>query len=231
MWAILSGIEGNFKAYEVVLKDIYQQKQPIEDIYILGDVVGISSENEAVIERITNPPSYELTPHVCRGWWEEQCLILHGLNSTANPTELIDKFGIDATKSLWDSVSRESIDWLRNLDFGFVEFDCLLIHGSTVSVSEALTPDTSPWIILDRLQRMNVNYLFCGRSTLLYEYKLQQGSLTSMVITLDNQSSYGEEVKEKKIIGVGNVGKIPDQATYTLYNPYNNQLILKTLRY
>ncbi|MGY6528747.1 MAG: metallophosphatase [Cyanobacterium sp.] len=231
MWAILSGIEGNLKAYEAVLKDIYQQKQTIEDIYILGDVIGISSENEAVIERIINPPSHELIPHVCRGWWEEQCLILYGLASTANPMELIDQFGVDATKSLWDCISRETMDWLQKLDFGFVEFDCLLIHGSSVSVSEVLTPDTSPWIMLDRLQRMNVNYLFSGRSSLLYEYQLQQGSLTSMVMTLDSQSSDNKDVKEKKIIGVGNVGKIPHQATYALYNPYGGQLVLKTLQY
>lgn len=231
MWAILSGIEGNLKAYEAVLKDIYQQKQLIEDIYILGDVVGISSENETVIERITNPPSYELTPYVCSGWWEEQCSILYGLHSTAHPIELIDQFGVDATKKLWDCISRETMEWLRNLDFGFVEFDCLLIHGSTVSVSEALTPDTSPWIILDRLQRMGVNYLFSGRSHLLYEYTLQRGNLTSVVITLDNQSSYKKEVKEKKIIGVGNVGKTSHQATYALYSPHNNQLILKTIKY
>lgn len=231
MWAILGGIQGNLKAYEAILKDIYQQNQLIEDVYILGDVVGMSSENETVIERITNPPSYELTPHVCGGWWEEQCLIIHGLHSTQEPTELIDNFGVDATKTLWDCVSRETIEWLRNLDFGFLEFDCLLIHGSSVSVSEALTPDTSPWVILDRLQRMNVNYLFSARSHLLYEYKLQQGNITSTVMTLDSENSYSREVKEKKIIGVGSVGKTPHQASYTLYSPYSNQLILKTLTY
>lgn len=62
------------------------------------------------------------------------------------------------------------VEWIRSLDFGFVEFDCLLIHGTSVTVSEALTPDSSPWMILDRLQQMNVNYLFSGRSSLLYEY-------------------------------------------------------------
>ncbi|AFZ46650.1 hypothetical protein Cyast_0674 [Cyanobacterium stanieri PCC 7202] len=231
MWAILSGIEGNLKAYEAVLKDIYQQTQTIEDIYILGDVVGISLQNERVIERITNPPSDELIPHVCRGWWEEQCLILHGLTSTADPMELIDQFGVDATKKLWDSISREVMDWLQKLDFGFVEFDCLLIHGSTVSVGEMLTPDTSPWVMLDRLQRMNVNYMFSGRSGLLYEYRLEQGNLTSQVMTLDDQSSYSKDVKEKKIIGVGNVGKVPHQASYVLYSPYNGQLMLKTVGY
>ena len=230
MWAILSGIEGNISAYQAVLKDISCQKSTVEDIYILGDVIGLSPDNQAVINAITNS-SFYLTPHVCRGWWEEQCLILHGLSSVANPEELIDKYGMEATKELWDCVPRSMVEWIRGLDFGFVEFDCLLIHGTSVSVSETLTPESSPWMILDRLQRMNVNYLFSGRSSLLYEYQLRTGSLNSTVITLDNQTSDTREVKKKKIIGVGNVGKIPHQASYILYNPYNDQLKLQSIKY
>ena len=231
MWAILSGIEGNLSAYQAVLKDISRQKVAVEDIYILGDVIGLSPDNQKVIDAITNPANSSVTLHVCRGWWEEQCLILHGLASMADPTELIEQYGISATKELWDYVPRSMVEWIRNLDFGFVEFDCLLIHGTSVTVSEALTPDSSPWMILDRLQRMNVNYLFSGRSSLLYEYQLQQANLTSTVKTLDTQSSNTREVKQKKIIGVGNVGKYAHRATYTLYNPYNNQLILKSIKY
>jgi hypothetical protein len=71
--------------------------------------------------------------------------VSNSLGATGTPTELIDRYGIDSTKQLWDAVSLETVQWLRNLDFGFVELDCLLIHGSSVSVSEELTPDTSPW--------------------------------------------------------------------------------------
>ncbi len=230
MWAILSGIEGNFSAYQAVVKDIHRQKVAVEEIYILGDVIGLSPDNEKVIDAIRNP-SNSLATHVCRGWWEEQCLILHGLGSVANPEELINEYGMEATKELWDYVPRSTVEWIRNLDFGFVEFDCLLIHGTSVNVSEALTPDSSPWMILDRLQRMNVNYLFSGRSSLLYEYQLQQASLNSTITTLDTQSSDTREVKQKKIIGVGNVGKYAHKATYTLYNPYNDRLILKSIEY
>ena len=230
MWAILSGIEGNLPAYEAVLKDISHQVVKVEDIYILGDVIGLSPDNEKVIEAITSP-SGAITPHVCRGWWEEQCLILHGLSSMADPLELIEEYGVDATKELWDCVPRSMVEWIRNLDFGFVEFDSLLIHGTSVTVNEALTPDTSPWLILDRLQRMNVNLIFSGRSSLLYEYELQQGNITSTVVTLDDTAKDTTEVKQKKIIGVGNVGKNPHQASYVLYNPYNGQLKLQSIEY
>jgi hypothetical protein len=231
MWAILSGIEGNLQAYHAVIDDILRQKMSVEEIYILGDIIGLSQENEALVKEIRHPNHY-IPLRVCRGWWEEQCLILHSLHSTADPVELIDRFGVEVTKKLWDCVSPDTVEWLRGLDFGFVEFDCLLIHGSTVNVSEVLTPNTSPWIILDRINRVNVNYMFCGRSNQLFDYELQSGSIESSITTLDNKSiAEVNQVTKKRLIGVGNIGKTPNTASYTLYNPYNNQLKLQQISY
>ncbi|BAQ62547.1 serine/threonine protein phosphatase [Geminocystis sp. NIES-3708] len=231
MWAILSGIEGNLQAYHGVINDILGQKMSVEEIYILGDIIGISENNEALVKEIRHP-HHNIPIRVCRGWWEEQCIILHSLHSTADPVELINKYGVEASKKLWDCVSRETVEWLRNLDFGFVEFDCLLIHGSSVNISEVLTPDTSPWIILDRLNRVNVNYLFCGRSSQIFDYELQSGFITSAVMSLDNKSiSEVQEFTKKRLIGVGNIGKTANTASYTLYNPYNNQLKFTQINY
>ncbi len=178
MWAILSGIQGNLPAYQAVLEDIQQRSVTVENLYILGDFIGVNPDSEMLVEQIRYPTKNNLYPQVCRGWWEEQCLILHSLGATGEPTELIDKHGIDSTKQLWDAVSLETVQWLRNLDFGFVELDCLLIHGSSVSVSEELTPDTPPWQILDRLQRVGVNNLFCGRAGKVLDYFYPQGQLS-----------------------------------------------------
>ena len=91
MWAILSGIEGNLEAYEAVLADINRQLVKVEELYILGDIVAAKPDSEKVIKRIQNPLPGDLEPQVCVGWWEEQCFALHGLGSTAEPTELIDR--------------------------------------------------------------------------------------------------------------------------------------------
>jgi hypothetical protein len=220
MWAILSGIEGNIAAYEAVLANIKRQKVTVEEIYILGDLVAANPDSEKVIQRIQNPLPGELEPQVCVGWWEEQCFALHGLGSTAEPTELIDRFGKETAKLLWDSVSRETVGWLRNCHFGFFELDCLLIHGSTVSVSDKLTPETQPWQMLDRLQRVQANHLFCGRSGQVFEYQLQGGSVNSSVMTLERQQPVETiTAPQRRVIGVGNVGKQPGKATYTLYSP------------
>jgi hypothetical protein len=67
MWAILSKIEGNLAAYGAVLADIERQRPRVEELYILGDVVGASAESERVVRRIRNPRSGELQAQVCLG--------------------------------------------------------------------------------------------------------------------------------------------------------------------
>ncbi|MCA1992235.1 MAG: metallophosphatase [Coleofasciculus sp. S288] len=231
-WAILSGIEGNIAAYEAVVADIKHQKKWVEDIYILGDFIGSRPESERVVQRIRSPKPNELSPQVCTGWWEEQCLILYGLGTTGEPTQLIEKYGAGAVKSLWDCVSRKTVEWIRSLDFGFFELDCLLIHGSSLSVDDELTPQTPPWQMCDRLMRMGANNLFCGRSGLAFEYELQGGSVFSTVTTLDGEHPVQTATASpRRVIGVGNVGREPGKATYTLYDPDTNRVEFRTIRY
>ncbi|MFM7423634.1 MAG: metallophosphatase [Elainella sp.] len=232
VWAILSGIEGNLAAYEAVLADIRRQRHPVVDLYILGDVIAPKPETTKLIQRLQTPRSNELVPQICQGWWEEQLLILHGLGRTGEPTELIEQYGKAMVKTLWDAIPRDAVEWVRSLDFGFFELDCLLIHGSTVSVSEQLTPETMPLQMLDRLMRMDANTLFCGRSGLAFQYQIQQGSLTSTTTTLDQPAApQTTSVKARQIVGVGSVGRIPGQATYTVYSPGSNGVEFRTVRY
>jgi len=86
--------------------------------------------------------------------------------------------------------------------------------------------------MLDHLMRMDANTLFCGRSGLTFQYEIQQGNVTSSVTTLDQATPpQAVLVKPRQVIGVGNVGRIPGQATYTLYNPNTNQIEFRTVRY
>lgn len=233
MWAILSGIAGNLAAYQAVSWDIKRQSMPVEHLFILGDLVSTDPQSEKVIQALREPVSDdELIPNICRGWWEEQCLILYGLGSREEPTELVQSYGVGAVKELWDAVSRETVEWFRELDFGFVELDCLLVHGSSIDVSEALTPNTPGWQLQERLERMAVNHLFCGRSGESFIYRIEEASLTSRVITLDRQ--YSQQVvvqRDRQIIGVGSVGRKPHQAIYTLYDPSSQKIHFRTLAY
>lgn len=232
-WAIISGIEGNFEAYEAVIKDIKNQDFSVETLYILGDIVGVRADSDRLIQRLQNPQPGDPDLQICTGWWEEQCFILHAVSSNSEaPTELIEKYGENAVSTLWNCVSRDSVKWLRSLDFGFLELDCLLIHGSTVSFDDCLTPETSPWIVLDRLLRVGANQLFCGRSGLAFQYQLDAAAIDANLTTLDAQlPPTQQQTKPCQAIGVGNVGRIPGQATYTLYNPETHRVKFRTLSY
>lgn len=230
LWAIASGIEGNLAAYEAVMADLRRQK--IDEFFILGDVVGPTAESEAVVDRIRHPKAGEKISAVCQGWWEEQCLILHALGRTGEPTQLIDRYGMPMVKTLWDSVSRETVSWIQSLDFGVVELDALLIHGSSLGVDDELTPETSPIDLLDRLMRSEVNVLFCGRSGLSFEAEIQSGRIQSTVQRLDQRDEPEQlTLQTKKVVGVGNVGRLPGEASYVLYSPGSNQVKFRSIHY
>ena len=230
-WAILSGIEGNLTAYEAVLADLKRQRNPVRGLFLIGDVVGPHAESEALVQRLQKPRHGELEPQICMGWWEEQCLTLHGLGRTGEPTALIEKYGMPMVKTLWDSVSRQTVEWVRSLEFGIYELDCLLIHGSSVGVNDTLTPDTPVEILLDRLLRFGANNLFCGRSGLAFQYEIKESAIASTTQTLHSPvQTQTVTVASRQIVGVGNVGRTAGEATYTLYDPGTNRVQFQTVQ-
>lgn len=127
IWAILSGIEGNLIAYEAVLADIKRQTPKVTDLFILGDVINANPASGKVIERIQQPRSGELVAQVCKGWWEEQLLMLHGYVQPIEPNPLMEKYGAATAKQLWDSIPKETVEWISNLDFGFISSTLVLV--------------------------------------------------------------------------------------------------------
>lgn len=231
-WAILSGINSNLPAYEAVLADLKRQRCHVEALYILGDLIGPDPQCEALVRRVRQPRKGELNPQVCLGWWEEQCFNLYGVGSDPEATELLEQIGPDGIERLWKSVSRPTVQWLRSLDFGFFELDCLLIHGSTVGCHDLLTPETPPMKLLDRMLRADANTLFCGRSGLAFHLQIPEGTVTSTLTMLDAPAqTMTQTVRDRQIVGVGSVGREPGKATYTLYSPYTNAVRFRAVRY
>jgi hypothetical protein len=231
-WAIASGIEGNFAAFEAMMKDLHRTNLAVETLYLLGDIVGPKQDCTKIINRIQTPQAGDPPIQACLGWWEEQCLILHGLGQVSEPEQLIDRYGKGMAKSLWDAVPRSAIAWVRKLEFGFAELDCLFIHGSSMGVDEALTPETPVMTMLDRLNRMNVNQLFCGRSGQAFEYHIAEGILQNTLTTLDQAATAATvELPQKRVVGVGSVGREAGVATYLLFHPGSNELRFRTVKY
>jgi hypothetical protein len=125
--------------------------------------------------------------------------------------------------------------WLADLDFGFHELDCLLIHGSTVSYDDELTPETPPITLCDRTIRADANTLFCGRSGLAFEVWVEPAALRSTVTTLDQTATPQEQGQEprkspRRVVGVGNVGRAGGSPSYVLYNPETDQVRFKSVQ-
>nr|WP_228050338.1 metallophosphatase [Tychonema sp. LEGE 06208] len=231
-WVVLTGIEGNIAAYQSVVADIKCLRIRVDELYILGDLVGPNPDCEKLVQRVRSPKRGEIEPQICIGWWEEQCFNLHGIGSSPDAAELRQKYGADTIKLLWDSVSRKTVEWLRSLNFGFHELDCLLIHGSTVSASDELTPETPPPVMLDRVIRADANTLFCGRSGLAFEYQLQLSIINNWLQTLDSQEPPATvSATARRAIGVGNVGRLSGQANYTLYDPNTDTVKFRNVSY
>ena len=62
--------------------------------------------------------------------------------------------------------------WIQAISAGWprtssasIELDCALIHASSADVGDALTADSSPLLLLDRLTRLDVNRLFTARGS------------------------------------------------------------------
>jgi hypothetical protein len=131
---------------------------------------------------------------------------------------------------LYKAVPREDVEWLRSLDFGFLELDNLLIHGSTVSCDDELTPETPASILLDRLIRADAKQLFCGRSGFAFEYRFESGQIASKITTLEGeQAPISQILKPRKVVGVGSVGRIANQVSYCLYSPSTNNVEFRHL--
>ena len=116
------------------------------------------------------------------------------------------------------AVDADHLNWLASLQFGFIELDCALIHGSSADVGDRLTEDTSALVLLDRLTRLDVNRLFTARCRRQFRLELSGGSIQSHVKDHAGEQQSEQAVPKRSVIGIGG-GK-----QYTLYDPATDHI-------
>ena len=158
-WALVSGLRGDLDLYERIQRDLSTQRG-VESLFVLGDLIGPERNCDALLERLRQPKRGDLKPDCIYGWWEEQLLAERGYRGDQNAQVLRREHGDDAVDALLNAVDERHLPWLASLQFGFIELDCALIHGSSADIGDRLTSETSPLILLDRLTRLDVNRLF-----------------------------------------------------------------------
>ena len=216
-WALVSGLQGDLDLYETIQKDLKRQRG-IANLFVLGDLIGPQRNCNALLERLRQPKPSDLAPDCIYGWWEEQLLAESGYRGDRNADSLRQQQGDEAVSQLLAAVNPSHHNWLASLQFGFIELDCALIHGSSADVGDQLTENTSPLILLDRLTRLDVNRLFTARSQRQFRLELTGGELQSHVKDHAGESDHQQAVPKRSVIGIG------EGDHYTLYDPATDHL-------
>ena len=216
-WALVSGLCGDLDLYEQIQADL-KRKRGSAHLFVLGDIVGPDRNCNALLSRLRQPKRGDMQPNCIYGWWEEQLLAEYGYRGEQKPEALDRDNEATTIQKLREAVNFDHLNWLASLQFGIVELDCGLIHGSSANVGDQLLETTSPLILLDRLTRLDVNRLFTARSGRQFHLQLNGGTIQSKVkdhVGVDQQE---HTVPKRSVIGIGS------GANYTLYDPASDHI-------
>ena len=220
-WALVSGLHGDLELYERIQRNLSMQRG-VESLFVLGDLISPERNCDALLERLRQPKRGDLKPDCIYGWWEEQLLAERGYRGDQNAQVLSREHGDDVVDALLNAVDERHLPWLASLQFGFIELDCALIHGSSADIGDRLTRDTSPLILLDRLTRLDVNRLFTARSGQQFRLELTGGSIQSHVKDTAGEQQQEQAVPKRSVIGIG------QGAAFSLYDPATDRLDFMT---
>ena len=216
-WALVSGLCGDLDLYEQIQSDL-KKKRGTAHLFVLGDMVSPDRDCNALLTRLRQPKRGDLQPNCIYGWWEEQLLAAHGYRGGQQPEALGTDNDARTIQKLREAVNVEHLHWLASLQFGFIELDCGLIHGSSADVGDQLLETTSPLILLDRLTRLDVNRLFTARSGRQFRLQLTGGQIQSKVFDPAGEAEQEHTVPKRSVIGIGS------GANYTLYDPASDHI-------
>ena len=216
-WALVSGLRGDLNLYERLQNDL-RTHRGVAHLFVLGDMVGPERNCDALLTRLRRPKRGDKHPHCITGWWEEQLLSEHGYRGDQQPAEILRQNNGTTMEQLRAAVARDHLNWLASLQFGLIELDCGLIHGSSADIGDALHEATSPLILLDRLTRLDVNRLFTARSGRQFRLQLTGGQIHSSYRDHAREQLQMQPVPRRSVIGIG-CGE-----RYTLYDPASDHI-------
>ena len=216
-WALVSGLCGDLDLYEQIQSDL-RRKRGTAHLFVLGDMVGPDRNCNDLLSRLRQPKRGDLQPNCIYGWWEEQLLAEHGYRGGQKPEAFDHENEAITLQKVREAVNVDHLNWLASLQFGFIELDCGLIHGSSADVGDQLLETTSPLILLDRLTRLDVNRLFTARSGRQFHLQLNGGTIQSKVKDHAGEDQQEHTVPKRSVIGIGS------GANYTLYDPASDHI-------
>jgi putative phosphoesterase len=162
--AILSDIHGNNYALEAIIKEM--EKEQVEKILILGDIVGYYYNPDIVLQQL-NAWDFE----IIKGNHED--ILMQLVNNTIDKETLKNKYGSAHFHAL-EKLSEIQINWLVNLEEKkYIEIDdckILMCHGSSWDSNYYIYPNSDK-SILEKCDSDKANYVFIGHSHYPFVFK------------------------------------------------------------
>lgn len=238
--AILSCIHGNLEALEAVLRDV--ERQRVEAIYCLGDLVGYGPYPSEVVERVRTEGIATV-----KGCWDED--VVEGLDACdcSYPSLLAEARGRLAHEWTARVLSPAALEFLADLpDTMAVDTPAgrlVFVHGSPNSAHEYLLAEIDAFAALERVLAAGADLLFCGHTHIPYERSLDGGTLRAVLTERDRARETTEPstatprslaVSLKRIVNAGSVGEPRHgrpHATYAIFDDETGAVLLREVAY
>jgi diadenosine tetraphosphatase ApaH/serine/threonine PP2A family protein phosphatase len=227
--AVISCIHGNYEALNAVLSDI--DRQAIDQLYCLGDLVGYGPHPNAVVELIRS-----LDIPTCQGCWDED--VVEGLNSCecSFPSLLAEKRGRLAHDWTTQELHDENKSFLSELPLILRDGDRAFVHGSPNSQHEYLLADMDAFMAYERALDSGADVLFCAHTHIPYVRTFDQIEvaiqLRSQPSTLVPEQPFTSPVRQ--IVNAGSVGEPRHgrpNATYVIYDTDDRHTTIQEVEY
>ena len=227
--AVISCLHANLSAVEAVLGDI--DRQGIETITCLGDLVGYGPQPNEVVELIRDRKI-----ETCQGCWDED--IIDGLDACdcSYPSQLAERRGHMAHQWTTEKLTNENKEFLASLPTSIRRGRSLFVHGSPNSQHEYLLPDMDAFAALERVEMSGADTLFCGHTHLPYVRELGNGSIRVNIKNASDRER--EDIKMtlpiRRIVNAGSVGEPRHggvNATYVIHDEIKNDVEIREVAY
>ncbi len=241
--AIISCIHGNMAALEAVWDDI--QKQNVDKVYCLGDLVGYGPFPNEVIKFVQQN---NLTTVL--GCWDEGIGMEQEDCGCKFITEEDEKYGHAAFEWTRSEITKSNRRFLSELYFGQRITDTnagtlLMVHGSPRSTGEYLMESTHDLILFERAASGDCDVLICGHTHVPFSKKIQGTMRVTAELGLKDQIqkdiyiAKGASPKEvvlnpKLLINAGSVGEPRHggiDATYVIFNTNSKDVQIREVPY
>ncbi len=211
--AIISDIHANIEALDEVYKDI--EKEKIEKIICLGDVVGYGPNPNEAIDMVKDRVLYTIKGNHDEGIINEN--VLFDFN----------EYGVRAIEWQKNILKKDGFDFLSTLNFDIKFDDFQIVHGALSDYFKYILTISDA---LEETKYMERDILFIGHSHRTGVFNLND----KIYCPFKEMGEFKLEKEKKYIINPGSVGQPRDYnplSSYLIFDEENYKLIFKRVPY